>query len=53
MRCDSHVHIVGPPERYPQGPSRAYLAGIAPLEDLKLNGAIRGVSCGSTCHRRT
>jgi predicted TIM-barrel fold metal-dependent hydrolase len=44
VRCDSHIHIVGPPERYPQVPSRTYLADLAPLGELKRRGATRGVT---------
>ena len=44
MRCDSHVHIVGPIERYPQVPERTYLAGPAPLEALRRRGAPHGIS---------
>jgi predicted TIM-barrel fold metal-dependent hydrolase len=44
QRCDSHVHIVGPLERYPQLPSRAYLAVPASLEDLRQQALPRGVS---------
>jgi predicted TIM-barrel fold metal-dependent hydrolase len=43
-RCDSHVHIVGPLERYPQLATRAYLAGPASLETLRVLAARRGVS---------
>ena len=32
MRCDSHVHIVGPIQKYPQVPERTYLAGVASVE---------------------
>jgi predicted TIM-barrel fold metal-dependent hydrolase len=39
MRCDSHVHIVGSLDRYPQVPERTYLAGPAPLDELKRRGA--------------
>lgn len=39
MRCDSHVHIVGSPDQYPQVANRAYLAGVATLEDLERNAA--------------
>jgi len=39
MRCDSHVHIVGPTDRYPQVPNRTYLAGIATVEELESNAA--------------
>lgn len=35
MRCDSHIHIVGPPERYPQVENRTYTAGLATLADLE------------------
>jgi predicted TIM-barrel fold metal-dependent hydrolase len=34
-RCDSHVHVVGAIGRYPQMPTRAYLADLAPLEELQ------------------
>ena len=44
MRCDCHVHIVGPADRYPQVPERTYLAGEAPVETLKRLGATRGIS---------
>jgi predicted TIM-barrel fold metal-dependent hydrolase len=44
MRCDSHVHIVGPVDRYPQVPERTYLAGPAPLDELKRRGAPHGVT---------
>src|SRR6185436_302470 len=43
MRCDSHVHIVGPHERYPQVPARTYLAGVASVAALKQLGASRGI----------
>ena len=43
MRCDSHVHIVGPPDRYPQVQSRTYLADVARLETLREAGAKRGI----------
>lgn len=43
MRCDSHVHIVGPTDRYPQVANRTYLAGIATLEQLEHNAASNGV----------
>jgi hypothetical protein len=29
MRCDAHVHIVGPVDIYPQLPTRMFLAGMA------------------------
>ena len=44
MRCDCHVHIVGPAQKYPQVPERTYLAGPAPVETLKRLGARRGIS---------
>ncbi len=44
MRCDCHVHVVGPADRYPQLPSRTYLADIAALETLRRLGAPRGVT---------
>jgi predicted TIM-barrel fold metal-dependent hydrolase len=39
MRCDSHVHIVGPTDRYPQVLNRTYLAGIATVDDLESSAA--------------
>jgi predicted TIM-barrel fold metal-dependent hydrolase len=44
MRCDCHVHIVGPTDRYPQVPERTYLAGVAALDELKRRGATRGIT---------
>lgn len=44
MRCDCHVHIVGPHQRYPQVAERTFLAGVAELADLQRRGAARGVS---------
>lgn len=44
MRCDSHVHIVGPVDRYPQVPERTYLAGPAPLDELKRRAAPHGIT---------
>ena len=43
-RCDSHVHIVGSLDRYPQLPSRTYLAGPASLENLRRLAAPRDIS---------
>jgi predicted TIM-barrel fold metal-dependent hydrolase len=43
-RCDSHVHIVGSLERYPQLPSRTYLAGPASLENLRRLATPRDIS---------
>src|SRR6266545_1505318 len=44
MRCDTHVHIVGPITRYPQIPTRTYLAGEASLDTLRALGAARGMT---------
>ncbi len=44
MRVDCHVHVVGPPARYPQVADRNYIAAPAPLETLKALGGRRGVS---------
>jgi predicted TIM-barrel fold metal-dependent hydrolase len=44
MRCDSHVHIVGSADRYPQVPERTYLAGAAPVATLKRLGVARGIT---------
>jgi predicted TIM-barrel fold metal-dependent hydrolase len=44
MRCDSHVHVIGPIARYPQLPDRTYLAGPAPLEDLRRAAETRSIS---------
>jgi predicted TIM-barrel fold metal-dependent hydrolase len=43
MRCDSHVHIVGPTDRYPQVPNRTYLAGVATVDELEHSAAPNGV----------
>lgn len=43
MRCDSHIHVVGSPERYPQLPNRTYLAGLAMLADIERVAAERDV----------
>src|SRR5438105_15908734 len=43
MRCDCHVHIVGPAQKYPQVPDRTYLAGVASVATLKALGAARGI----------
>jgi predicted TIM-barrel fold metal-dependent hydrolase len=42
--CDSHVHIVGDPARYPLSPDRTYLPGIASLATLDAQGAPLGVT---------
>jgi len=44
MRCDSHVHVVGPVETYPQLAARTYLALPAPLEELSRHAVRSGVS---------
>jgi len=43
MRCDSHVHIVGPLDRYPQVAERTYLADVATLKQLENVSATRAV----------
>jgi predicted TIM-barrel fold metal-dependent hydrolase len=43
MRCDSHVHIVGPPDRYPQVAERTYLADVATLKQLERVSASRAI----------
>ena len=44
MYCDSHVHIVGDVERYPQYPAdRPYTTAPAALADLRRLGAARGI----------
>ena len=43
MRCDSHVHIVGPADIYPQSPTRTYLAQAAPLDELLALAVPRGI----------
>jgi predicted TIM-barrel fold metal-dependent hydrolase len=43
MRCDSHIHVVGPPERYTQVPNRTFLAGQAPLSEVERVAAARNV----------
>jgi predicted TIM-barrel fold metal-dependent hydrolase len=43
MRCDSHVHIVGPADVYPQSPTRTYLAEAAPLDKLRAIAATRRI----------
>lgn len=43
MRCDSHIHVVGPPDSYPQVANRTYLAGFAPLSDIERIAAARDV----------
>jgi predicted TIM-barrel fold metal-dependent hydrolase len=43
MRCDSHVHIIGPFAQYPQHQARAYLAGVAELDTLRRLGKARDI----------
>ena len=43
MRCDSHVHIVGALERYPQLAERTYIADVATLKQLESVTATRAV----------
>jgi predicted TIM-barrel fold metal-dependent hydrolase len=43
-RCDCHVHVIGPTDRYPHAPTRAYRAGEAPLEALRDRAAARDIS---------
>jgi len=43
MRCDSHVHIVGPTDRYPQVADRTYLADVATLKQLESVSAARAI----------
>jgi predicted TIM-barrel fold metal-dependent hydrolase len=43
MRCDSHVHIIGPADTYTQSPTRTYLAEVATLERLCALGATRQI----------
>jgi predicted TIM-barrel fold metal-dependent hydrolase len=44
MRCDAHVHVVGPTSRDKQIPTRTYLAAFAPLEELREKAATRMIS---------
>src|SRR5689334_2527589 len=43
MRCDSHVHVIGPIEQYPQLPTRHYLARVAALPTLQKLAAARDI----------
>jgi predicted TIM-barrel fold metal-dependent hydrolase len=43
MRCDSHVHIVGPIAQYPQVDNRTYLSARADLAALRQCGATRNI----------
>jgi predicted TIM-barrel fold metal-dependent hydrolase len=44
LRCDCHIHIVGPIGRYSQIPTRTYQAAEAPLAALTAGGAARGIT---------
>jgi predicted TIM-barrel fold metal-dependent hydrolase len=44
MRCDCHVHVVGPLDRYPQVPTRTFRAGVAELAELQRRAASSGVT---------
>src|SRR5262245_9392054 len=44
MRCDCHVHVVGPADAYRQLVSRTYLADVATLDTLRYLGEARGVT---------
>lgn len=44
MRCDSHVHVVGVAERYPQLGSRDHHLSVAALSTLRRLGASRDIS---------
>jgi predicted TIM-barrel fold metal-dependent hydrolase len=43
MRCDSHIHIVGPADRYPQVADRTYLADVATLKQIESVSAARAI----------
>jgi predicted TIM-barrel fold metal-dependent hydrolase len=43
MRCDSHVHVIGPIARYPQVATRTYLALPASLDALCRGAASSGI----------
>jgi predicted TIM-barrel fold metal-dependent hydrolase len=42
--CDSHVHVVGPIDRYPQVAGRVYTGGPATVETLQVVATPRGIS---------
>jgi predicted TIM-barrel fold metal-dependent hydrolase len=44
MRCDTHVHIIGPIAKYPQVATRTYLAPPASLDELARAAAPRDVT---------
>jgi predicted TIM-barrel fold metal-dependent hydrolase len=43
-RCDSHVHVVGPIERYPQLPNRSGIMAPAEVPALRQLGAAHGIT---------
>ncbi len=43
IACDSHVHVFGPRDRYPQVETRAYTAGVAAIDTLRRRAAPVGV----------
>jgi len=44
--CDSHVHIIGPQDKYPLVPNRAYTPPQASVAQLKaLRARLGGESC--------
>jgi predicted TIM-barrel fold metal-dependent hydrolase len=42
--CDSHIHVVGDPGRYPLLPTRPYTPGVAEIETVQRLGAPLGIS---------
>ncbi len=44
VACDSHVHVFGARDRYPQRADRAYTAGVASLDTLRRNGEPLGIT---------
>ena len=44
MRCDSHIHIIGAVERYPQLANRSGTMGVADIATVRRHGAARGIS---------
>ena len=42
--CDSHVHVVGPTDRFPQLPHGVYIASPAPIEALRALAEPLGVN---------
>ena len=41
---DCHIHIIGPPERYPMNPARVYTPGQASVADLQAMRARTGIA---------